>query len=418
MSTVIAITPSYIYPGEARAIEAKLAGGEADYIHIRKPDAETDEIRRLLTEIAPQYRGRLALHSHFNMAEELGLGGVHLNSHNPEPPKGWKGRVSRSCHSLGELMDTAGLDYVFLSPIYPSFSKPGYSSGILADPALARSLADAPAPVIALGGVRRTDLPALEEAGFAGIAMLYEAWRSPAMRLDRFRLQLITHPLEGQSIVEGACKALAGGCRWIQLRHKDAVETTVEDEAKEIALLPGRENFTLIIDDYVELVNVAGADGVHLGRKDMPVRAARLLLGPSKIIGATANTLADMVEAARDGADYIGLGPFRFTTTKAGLSPVLGLEGYTRLVAEAREAGVQIPIVAIGGITLDDVEAIMDTGADGVAVSGAILTAPDPSEATAAFLAKIRNQESGIRNCLPALSEMSDKSDKSDFPKP
>lgn len=386
MATVIAVTPPYFYPGEARAIEEKLDRCEADFVHIRKPDASADEIRGLVEAIGRPWRERIALHSHFDIAGELGVGGVHLNSRHPEPPHGWTGRVSCSCHSLAELADTAGLSYAFLSPVFPSFSKPGHASDLLADPALGEALSSAHAPVIALGGVTRADIPRLLALGFAGAAMMGEAWRSAAMDAGRFRLQLITHPHEGQTVAEGARKAIAGGCRWIQLRHKDAPASVLADEGHALALLPERENFTLIIDDHVDLVEPLGADGVHLGKNDMPVASARRILGPSKIIGATANILEDMVEAARDGADYIGLGPFRFTTTKARLAPTLGLDGYRRLMSEARAAGVRIPVVAIGGITAGDVAAIMATGVDGVAVSGAILSATDPEAETHRFI--------------------------------
>lgn len=386
MATIIAVTPPYFYQGEARAIELMLEEARADLVHIRKPEASADELRTLVEAIGRPWRERIALHSHFALAGELGIGGIHLNSRSPKPPHGWTGRVSRSCHSLAELADTAGLCYVFLSPVFPSFSKPGHASDILSDPALCPALRSAAAPVIALGGVTRADIPRLLSLGFAGAAMMSEAWRSAAMDTHRFRLQLITHPVSGRTIKEGARQALAGGCRWIQLRHKDAPDGTLADEGHFLALLPEREGFTFIIDDHVELVEPLGADGVHLGKNDMPVAAARRILGPSKIIGATANTLEDMVLAARDGADYIGLGPFRFTSTKARLSPTLGLEGYRCLIAEARDAGVRIPVVAIGGITPGDVAAIMATGADGVAVSGAILSAPDPVAETHRFI--------------------------------
>ena len=137
-------------------------------------------------------------------------------------------------------------------------------------------------------------------------------------------------------------------------------------------------------------METAGADGVHLGKNDMPVDEARKILGPDKIIGGTANTIDDIIRLHRQGADYIGCGPFRFTTTKKKLSPVLGLEGYRDIVLKMREKGIDLPIVAIGGITVDDIPAIMGTGVTGIALSGAILNAEDPKSMTESILETLK----------------------------
>lgn len=147
-----------------------------------------------------------------------------------------------------------------------------------------------------------------------------------------------------------------------------------------------RAGATFIIDDCVDLVSAVGADGVHLGKNDMPVAQARRVLGPGVIIGATANTFDDIVRAAEAGADYIGLGPLRFTTTKKNLSPVLGYEGYADILGRCRRAGITLPVVAIGGITVDDLAPLRLAGAAGVAVSGSIARAADPAEETRKFL--------------------------------
>ncbi|MDE6655172.1 MAG: thiamine phosphate synthase, partial [Muribaculaceae bacterium] len=149
---------------------------------------------------------------------------------------------------------------------------------------------------------------------------------------------------------------------------------------------------TFIIDDRTDLVETVGADGVHLGKNDMPVKEARKLLGPKKIIGATANCFDDIRRAYLDGADYIGLGPFRFTTTKTNLSPVLGLEGYKHIIGTCRESGITLPIVAIGGITAEDVRSVMQTGVNGIAVSSEIINAPDPAEMTRRLIKKLKHE--------------------------
>lgn len=191
-------------------------------------------------------------------------------------------------------------------------------------------------------------------------------------------LQFITHFTDTYSYYDAARMALEGGCRWIQLRMKDASPEEVEQEALLIQSLCRQHGATFIIDDHVELVKKLHADGVHLGKKDMPVAEARRILGKDFIIGGTANTFEDVKMHYEAGADYIGCGPFRFTTTKKNLSPVLGLEGYRSIIGRMKEAGIHLPVVAIGGITFEDIPAIMETGVTGVALSGTILRAPDP----------------------------------------
>lgn len=204
-------------------------------------------------------------------------------------------------------------------------------------------------------------------------------------------IQFITHSNERYDHVEGAKLALQGGCRWIQLRMKDAMEIDFLRAAKKIRRLCDEYHATFILDDHVEWVGLTGADGVHLGKNDMPVDEARKMLGRNKIIGGTANTFEDVERLFRQGADYIGCGPFRFTTTKKNLSPVLGLEGYRDITAQMKAHDIQLPIVAIGGILHQDIPAIMQTGVTGIAVSGAILNAENPVEEMRLFISTTDN---------------------------
>ena len=191
-------------------------------------------------------------------------------------------------------------------------------------------------------------------------------------------VQFITHRNERFGYVEGARMALEGGCKWIQLRMKGATDDEVRAAAAAIQPLCKEHEAVFVIDDRVALAKELKADGVHLGKNDMPVGAARRVLGEDFIIGGTANTFEDIERLHREGADYIGCGPFRFTTTKQNLAPVLGLEGYFTLVNRMRAAGILLPVVAIGGIRFEDIPDIMRTGVRGIAVSGAVLGAPDP----------------------------------------
>lgn len=204
-------------------------------------------------------------------------------------------------------------------------------------------------------------------------------------------LQFITHTNDRYDYVSGARAALEGGCRWIQLRMKDAPDEEVIAAARVLRPLCTEAGAVFVLDDRVHLVAETGADGVHLGKNDMPVAEARRILG-DKIIGATANTYDDMAAAVEAGADYIGLGPFRFTTTKARLSPVLGLEGYRDIMSRFRRLS-QLPVVAIGGITPDDIQSIMQTGVTGIALSGTILGADDPAAQTANIIKLLNNNE-------------------------
>lgn len=191
----------------------------------------------------------------------------------------------------------------------------------------------------------------------------------------------ISHATAHLSQLDGIAAALEGGCRWIQLRMKNTDDATFCRTAQEAMALCRQYGARLILDDRVHLVKRVGADGVHLGLADMPVGEARRLLGRHHIIGATANTLDQALAAVAAGADYLGCGPFRFTTTKEKLAPLLGLEGYRRILSGLRNQGVDIPVVAIGGIRLDDIAAILATGVQSIAVSGAVTGAADPVEA-------------------------------------
>ncbi len=199
-------------------------------------------------------------------------------------------------------------------------------------------------------------------------------------------IQFITHSNTRYDYVEGARLALEGGCRWIQLRMKDAQEVEFLLAAKQIGAMCKEYGATFILDDHVEWVGITGADGVHLGKNDMPVDEARNQLGANRIIGGTANTFEDVERLWRQGANYIGCGPYRFTTTKKNLSPVLGLDGYRHIISKMKAHDINIPVVAIGGILQPDIKDVMATGVSGIAVSGAILNAENPVEEMKRFI--------------------------------
>ncbi|MBP5691230.1 MAG: thiamine phosphate synthase [Bacteroidaceae bacterium] len=191
-------------------------------------------------------------------------------------------------------------------------------------------------------------------------------------------IQFITHYNERYGYLDSVHLALEGGCRWIQLRVKDATDSEMRPMAIEAQRMCREAGATFIIDDRVELVGELGADGVHLGLKDMPVAQARRILGDSFIIGGTANTFEQARAHYEASANYIGCGPYRFTTTKKNLAPILGLEGYRTIMEQMRNHGMDIPVVAIGGIEEPDIPSILATGVSGIALSGVVLRAADP----------------------------------------
>ena len=139
----------------------------------------------------------------------------------------------------------------------------------------------------------------------------------------------------------------------------------------------------LIINDRIDVAQAVDADGVHLGQKDMPIELARKIVGPQMIIGISAESLADAVEAERAGADYLGVSPIFDTPTKTDTAPALGLMGLQQI-----RTAVNLPLVGIGGLNADNAGRVIANGADGVAVVSAIVSADDP-EAAARDLIRI-----------------------------
>ncbi|MBP3679335.1 MAG: thiamine phosphate synthase [Bacteroidaceae bacterium] len=201
------------------------------------------------------------------------------------------------------------------------------------------------------------------------------------MKSEHAKLQFITHYTEKYSYVDSARIALEGGCRWIQLRMKDADVSTLEETVLTVQKMCKDYDATFIIDDHVSLAKKIKADGVHLGKNDMSLVEARRLLGDSFIIGGTVNSLNDVRATLQSATpDYFGCGPFRFTSTKKNLAPILGHEGYRNIIRGMEEAGIHIPLVAIGGIGKEDIPELLADGVHGIALSSSILRAENPIE--------------------------------------
>lgn len=202
------------------------------------------------------------------------------------------------------------------------------------------------------------------------------------------RLHYITQDLPDFShsqLAELACK---GGADWVQLRAKNKSYEDWLKIARETKLICKKYGAKLIINDNVQIAKEIQVDGVHLGKEDMNPREARKILGNNFIIGGSSNTIEDVKRLMENGVDYIGVGPYRFTSTKEKLNPVLGLKGIANIITQL--PNYPIPIIAIGGITLEDIEPLMQTGIHGVAVSSAINLAEDKSGMVKSFLNALR----------------------------
>ena len=166
----------------------------------------------------------------------------------------------------------------------------------------------------------------------------------------------------------------------MQLRMKDADASLLEETALTIQQMCKARGATFIIDDNVALAKKIGADGVHLGKNDMPIAEARAILGEEFIIGGTVNSFEDVLHHIEGATpDYFGCGPFRFTSTKKNLAPILGFEGYRRIVEQMRDHDIRTPLIAIGGIAKSDIPQLLECGATGIALSSSILSAQNPS---------------------------------------
>ncbi len=448
LQTPILITLPELVPGEAPLIVALQRAG-AGIIHLRKPNASTPQLIALLDELreAGADFQRITLHGPETLARRYGCGGIHLKNdvlnqraealaRHPEALSSAEKaplRISGSAHSWEEARRWAPVvDYLWLSPLFDSISKVGYRSGIdLADarrrllnarrqkasgedPSTDSTRFPYPERIVALGGISAENIVRVRMAGFGGAAVLGDLWAKTSTPTDspekttpgtlsssldssetiarfgrlnrRWKAAGGTLQLISAGDLTTASAFLAGGGRWIQLRMKEASADEIVSRSRALAALCRPYGAVLVLDDHPELVVEAEAQGVHLGKNDLPPAEARRLLGEGAIIGSTANTLTDIEAMNPDWTDYIGLGPFRYTTTKKNLAPLLGTEGYRRILTTLRSRSLYWPIVAIGGIEPADTPEILSTGVNGLAISGAIARSTDPAATTRQFL--------------------------------
>ncbi len=210
------------------------------------------------------------------------------------------------------------------------------------------------------------------------------------------RLHFVTFQSQENDIINQVMEYCAGGGDWVQLRLKNMDKNNIKSIAKTCQSICMEYNATFIINDYVDIAYEIGADGVHLGLNDQSVSEAKEILGSDKIIGATANTFEHINQHHLNGADYIGLGPFKFTETKENLSPVLGTEGYKSIIDNCLKEDIKLPIIAIGGITPIDINPILETGIYGIALSSYIAKHENTGLATIDLLQEIGKTQSKL----------------------
>lgn len=206
------------------------------------------------------------------------------------------------------------------------------------------------------------------------------------------KLHYITQPDAGGDHLPAVLKALRAGCTWIQLRIKDREPEFILKQAILAKMLCDKHKARLIVNDYPEIALEVKAYGLHLGLSDMDIPAARTIVGDKMIIGGTANTFEHVIKRVAEGANYVGLGPFRFTTTKKKLSPILGLNGYKAVMDQLKTAQINVPVIAIGGLVSEDATELMSLGLHGIAMSGAITSSVKADEVVLS-LRKALNQD-------------------------
>ncbi len=207
------------------------------------------------------------------------------------------------------------------------------------------------------------------------------------------KIQYITNYQSKISHLQQVKQVVAAGVDWVQYRPKETPDDVIMAEGQAIATFCKEHSVIFIMNDNVEIAKKLNADGVHLGKSDMPPAEARKILGNDKIIGGTANTVSEIKNLVDQGVNYVGLGPYKFTATKKNLSPILGLDGYSKILDSLNTQNISIPIIAIGGIKEIDIEPLKNVGLSGLAISSLISEAEGISLKTKEILRIFNNNQ-------------------------
>jgi thiamine-phosphate pyrophosphorylase len=203
------------------------------------------------------------------------------------------------------------------------------------------------------------------------------------------KLQFITHDIPKLSHIEQTQIACSAGAKWIQYRCLTKNDDELLEDINAIAEICDDWGSTLIVTDHIHLNGKADIQGFHIEDFNADFVKLREQLGEAVTIGGSATTLQGLIRLAKEGADYAGFGPFYTTTTKPNNAPLLGIEGYQKAMAELQRMRIDLPVLAVGGVTISDIEPLMNTGIFGIAASSAINQAEDMSAAYLSFYDKI-----------------------------
>lgn len=203
------------------------------------------------------------------------------------------------------------------------------------------------------------------------------------------KLQFITHDIDSLTHIEQVQIACGAGAKWVQYRCLTKDDDALLKDIHAIAEICDDWGATLIVTNHIHLNRKADIQGFHMEDMDLDFIALRGQLGEDITIGGSSNTLEGLIRLAAEGVDYAGCGPFSITTTKPNNSPLLGLEGYAKIMTELNEKGIELPVLAVGGVKLEDVDALIATGVFGIAASSAINKAPDMATAYQDFYRKL-----------------------------
>lgn len=203
------------------------------------------------------------------------------------------------------------------------------------------------------------------------------------------KLHFITHDIEQLSHVQQAQIACEAGAKWIQYRCLTKSDDELLLDIHAIAEICDDWGATLIVTDHVHLDGKADIQGFHIEDMNADFIKLRELLGEAITIGGSANTIEGLIRLAQEGVDYAGFGPFSHTDTKPNDFEHLGVEGYRKAVLQLQQKNIELPVLAVGGVTVDDVDELLQTGVFGIAVSSAINQAEDMRNAYLSFYDKI-----------------------------
>lgn len=196
--------------------------------------------------------------------------------------------------------------------------------------------------------------------------------------------------LSRKPVIETIADAIRGGAKAIQYREKDLPMTEVIQQAREVSELCREKGVLLIINDHIDVAVSIDADGIHIGQRDAKYAEAREAMGPDKIVGVSASSVAQAVAAAEAGADYVGIGPIFHTYTKRDAGRAIGLSTITQAKSK-----LSIPIVGIGGITLENCASVIRAGADGVCAISDVIGSDDIAERVSEYLRLVADAKSG-----------------------